>query len=50
MIAYSNINGVLVFDYFGGFEHKAFYVLKLAIISIVLVSLCAFVRTYQLKS
>jgi hypothetical protein len=50
MIAYANINGVLVFDYFGGFEHQAFYVLKLAVISLILGSLCAFVRTYQLKS
>jgi hypothetical protein len=40
MIAYSNINGVLVFDYFGGFEHQAFYVLKLAVISLILGSLC----------
>jgi hypothetical protein len=50
MIAYANINGVLVFDYFEGFEHQAFYVLKLAFISIVLGCLCAFVRTYQLKA
>jgi hypothetical protein len=50
MITYVNINRVLVFNYFGGFKHHPFYVLKLTVISVVLGSICAFVRKYQLKN
>lgn len=36
MLTYANISGVPILDYFGGFPHQPFYVVKLLVISISL--------------
>ncbi len=49
MIAYANINGIVFVDYFGGFEHPKFYLIQLAVFTIVIGSVGILIRKWQLN-
>ncbi|WP_109301058.1 hypothetical protein [Aquimarina sp. AU474] len=49
MITYANINGILFLDYFGGFEHTNFYIIRLATLVMLLGCSSFLLRRYQLK-
>lgn len=44
MLAYANINGIVVLDYFGGFEHQAFYLAWLGVLIVFLGGVCFLFR------
>lgn len=49
MITYANINGIPFSDYFGGFEHGVYYVVQLALFSLVLGGLVVLIKRYELR-
>ncbi len=48
MISYANINGIAFLDYFGGFQHHNLYLIRLAVINLIMISLCVLKRKHQL--
>ncbi|PQB06895.1 hypothetical protein BST83_06815 [Polaribacter filamentus] len=48
IITYANINGIIFADYFGGYIHNSFYLIRLAILILLLGSISAFMKKYEL--
>lgn len=49
MITYANINGIVLVDYFGGFEHHSYYMLQISALIIIGMSISFIKRNYQLR-
>ncbi len=49
MVTYANMNGISFVDYFGGFEHRQFYLIQLLLLILLFGMISAFTRKLQLE-
>ena len=49
MLTYANINNIVFLDYFGALKHHTLYEIQQVCSTIILLSLCFLIRTYQFR-